>query len=150
MVVIITDTRTVDDGYQGVDSDRDRDMEAEVTTMLGFYPEVLTQTKEQWNSVPIQYLASTFDNENIFLCNTKAVSFVPFFAELAMKFNSFEEHERGGNGKSINLLIRYILPYSFGDDNRIIENVRIVYQINLFITYVGQMVINSTKKDFGS
>lgn len=92
---MITDTRTIKKGYQGLDSERDT--EAEVTTMLGFYPEVLTQTEERWNiMVPIQCLASMFDHDCKFVCNTKAVSFVPLFAELAIQFNSFEAHERGG------------------------------------------------------
>ena len=91
---MVTDTRTVEEGYQGLDSERDT--EAEVTTMLGFFPEVLTQTAERWNMVSIQCLASMLDQGGKSSCSTKAVSFVHLFAELAIKFSSFEEHERGG------------------------------------------------------
>ena len=90
----VTDTRTIDEGYQGLDSVRDT--EAEVTTMLGFYPEVLSQTEETWNMVPIQCLPMMVDNDGRSICNTQAVSFVHLFIALAMQFNSFEEHERGG------------------------------------------------------
>ena len=134
-----TDTRTtVDEGYQGLDSDRDTEAEVKIVTiMLGFHPEVLTQTAKRWNMVSIQCLPMILDDEDICSCNTTAVSSVPLFAELAIKFNFFEEHDRGGlliedevgkntfhylvtvqrltnytnNGKIINLLIRYILPY---------------------------------------
>ena len=91
---MVTDTRTVENGYPGLDSDRDT--EAEVTTMLGFYPEILTQTEDRWNMVPIQCLPMMIDHDCRFVCNTKAVSFVHLFIELAMQFNSFEAQKRGG------------------------------------------------------
>ena len=51
---------------------------------------------------------------NLCLCNPMAVSFVVLFAKLAIKFNSFDEEERGG-----------LLTTFFGDHNtltRLVES----------------------------
>ena len=133
----VTDTRTIDEGYQGLDSDRDT--EAEVTTMLGFYPEVLTQTDEKWNMVPIQCLPTMIDNDGRSMCNTRAVSFVHLFIVLAMQYNSFEEHERGGlliedeDGKNtLHFLVTKTHPYHQQRENcQFIDSIYLAVLIRL-------------------
>ena len=95
-----TDMRTVEQGYDGLDSDRDT--EDEVATAIRCCPEVLTRRDDLFGLYPIQCLTSMQSEDNKFVCNVKAVSFVPLFARLAIDFNSFEENTRGG------LLIEYV------------------------------------------
>ena len=90
----ITDTRTVDEGYDGLDSDRDS--EEEVATAIRCCPEVLTRRDDRFGWYPIQCSMCMIDEGNKVVCNLKAVSFVPLFARLAIEFRSFDETERGG------------------------------------------------------
>ena len=90
---MITDIRTEEHGYNGLDSDRET--EKEVTTALGYFPQLLSQRHGRWNLYPIQYLIYMVDNTK-YIRNVKAVSFVHLFVRLAIKFNSFEENLRGG------------------------------------------------------
>ena len=87
------------DDYFGLDSNRDT--EAEIETALRFFPELLSRTKldnygTTLNVFPIELLAYTRSGNNIGKCNLKAVSFVPLVVRLAIEFDLFEEHERGG------------------------------------------------------
>ena len=85
------------DDYFGLDSNRDT--EAEIETALRFFPELLSRTKKAthgYRFYPIDLLAYTRSGNNIGKCNLKAVSFVPLVVRLAIEFDLFEEHERGG------------------------------------------------------
>jgi hypothetical protein len=86
------------DDYRGLDSDRDT--EAEVEAIIRFFPKALTRTKELegvGNLYPIQFLSCTCNEDGIWGCNVKAVSFIPIVARLAIEFELFEEvEERGG------------------------------------------------------
>ena len=91
----ITDMRTVDEGYDGFDSERDTDEEVEAALRCG--PEVLSRDDELFGLSPIRCITTMQSEDNTHIvCNTKAASFVPLFARLAIEFNSFEETERGG------------------------------------------------------
>ena len=92
----ITDTRTVEEGYDGLDSARDT--EAEVETAIRSCPEVLTRRDADFGMHPIKcvsFMQGTGEDV-MAVCNVKAVSFVPLFVRLAMEFNSFQDEERGG------------------------------------------------------
>ena len=92
---MITDTRSVEEGYEGLDSDRDT--EKEVEKAIRFYPESLTRRGGQFGEIPCQCLMYMYDNTtHTYLFNVKAASFIHLFVSLAIKFNSFEEEERGG------------------------------------------------------
>ncbi|OEU11652.1 hypothetical protein FRACYDRAFT_244770 [Fragilariopsis cylindrus CCMP1102] len=89
------------DIYVGLDSDRDT--EDEVETAIRFFPEVLSRGKPFFPEgilyYPIQELAVANDAHNddgIWQCNVKTVSFIPIVARLAIEFDSFEEDKRGG------------------------------------------------------
>ena len=94
----ITDTRTVDEGYDGLDNERDT--EKEVDTAIRCCPEVLSQRDDRFGLYPIHcvtFMQDDDDNTRIMRNrNEKAVSFVHLFAKLAIEFTLFEEHERGG------------------------------------------------------
>ena len=91
----LTDMRLVEDGYDGFDSEKDT--EEEVETAIRSCPEVLTRRDEHSiGRLPIQCLTLMHGDNNLLVCNVNAVSFVPLVAKLAIEFNSFEEHERGG------------------------------------------------------
>ena len=91
----ITDTRTIDEGYDGLDSERDT--EDEVATAIRCCPEVLARRDERFQYYPIQCLTFTQDENNTKMTrNMKAVSFIPLFVQVAMEFNSFLNEERGG------------------------------------------------------
>ena len=102
-----TDMRTEEEGYKGLDSERD--MGHEVEAAIRCCPEVLSRFSERFGLYPIKCLTimrSHNPAERLF-CNTKAVAFVPLFARLAIEFNVFEEEERGGlvwNNRRRNLL----------------------------------------------
>ena len=86
---MITDTRTEENGYRGLDSTRDAD--AEVATMLRFFPMNLVSqiASGQYNFYPIQCLL-------YFKYNFKAAPFVPIFAAVAIDLNLFKKKQRGG------------------------------------------------------
>ena len=91
----ITDTRTIEEGYDGLDIERDT--EEEVEKAIRSCPEVLTQRDERFQYYPFRCL--TFmqnDNDDQIMRNVKAVSFIPLFVQLAIEFNSFPKVERGG------------------------------------------------------
>jgi hypothetical protein len=116
------------DDYRGLDSDRDT--EAEVEAIIRFFPEALTRTKELegvGNLYPIQFLSCTCNEDGIWGCNVKAVSFIPIVARLAIEFELFEEvEERGGllcqediNGNNmLNVLQNLMLSDQIERDNR--------------------------------
>ena len=91
-----TDMRTEEEGYNGLDSERD--MEHEVEAAIRCCPEVLSRFSERFGLYPIKCLTIMRGNNaaDRYFCNTKAVAFVPLFARLAIEFNVFEEEERGG------------------------------------------------------
>ena len=101
---ILTDTRRDEEGYDGLDSERDTEEEVETAIRCG--PEVLTRVDDRFGLYPIRCLMF-MQGDNKWVCNVKAVSFVPLFAKLAIEFNSFEENTRGGllipayNGKTV-------------------------------------------------
>jgi hypothetical protein len=86
------------DNYRGLDSDRDT--KEEVETAIRFFPNVLTRNNwiiwdddddEIWDDDrgvidywhPIQLLAFTLrDKKKEWICNTKAVSFIPLLVRL--------------------------------------------------------------------
>ena len=85
------------DTYSGLDSDRDT--EEEVETAIRFFPEVLTRSIEDDEGhlhYPIQGLAIARDEDGMWQCKVKTVSFIPIVARLAVEFGLFEEDERGG------------------------------------------------------
>ena len=92
---MLTDTRLEEEGYDGLDSERDTD--EEVATAICCCPDVLSRRDERFGFNPIQCV-TFMQNEDYTkkLCNVKAVSFVPLFVQLAMEFNSFSNEERGG------------------------------------------------------
>ena len=93
---MVTDQRCLDDGYAGLDNNRDT--KKEVATALRHYPETLSERGGQYDDLfPIQCITLIVDRANRTLnCNPMAVSFVVLFAKLAIEFNSFGEEERGG------------------------------------------------------
>ena len=92
--VMITDTRTSRNGYRGLDFARDT--EAEVATMLRFFPtKLLSQKGGRRNLYPIMCLPYMWDN-NTRYHNLKAKSFIPIFAVVAIELNLFDADERGG------------------------------------------------------
>ena len=92
---MVTDQRTLADGYTGLDSDRDT--QKEVETALRHYPKTLSERGGIENRFPIQCLQLIADTaNNQWVCNPMAVSFVVLFAKLAIEFNSFADEERGG------------------------------------------------------
>ena len=108
---MITDTHTVEEGYEGLDSDRDT--EEEVEKAIRFYPESLTHRGGKYNDMPCQCLPTMFHNTtDDFVVNVKAISFVHLFVRLAIEFNSFAEEERGGLLLSIeDVTIKNVLHY---------------------------------------
>ena len=86
---MITDRRTDENGYRGLDSTRDTD--AEVATMLRFFPMNLVShiAIGPYNFYPLQCLLHL-------KCNFKAVPFVPILASVAIDLNLFEKNQRGG------------------------------------------------------
>jgi hypothetical protein len=83
--------------------DSDRDTEAEVETVIRFFPEVLSRRKEYFVHgivfgfyYPIQLLAIALTYTGIWTCKVKTVSFIPIVARLAIEFGLFKEDERGG------------------------------------------------------
>jgi hypothetical protein len=109
-----TDMRTEEEGYKGLDSERD--MEHEVEAAIRCCPEVLSRFSERFGLYPIKCLTiMRSDNPaDRYFCNTKAVAFVPLFARLAIEFNVFEEEERGGlvwNNRRRNLL-QFLVEHS--------------------------------------
>ena len=92
---MITDTRTDEAGYDGLDSDRDTEDEV-VTAIRLICPEVLVVEHGTDFMNPIHYLIGTRSDDRCTIYDTKAVSFVPLFAQLGIEFNLFEEWERGG------------------------------------------------------
>ena len=100
---MFTDTNREEEGYEGLDSERDT--EAEVETAIRCDPDVLTREDERFGNTqeddrsglyPIQCLTIMEGDNRKLLCNVKAVAFVPLFARLAIEFHSFYETERGG------------------------------------------------------
>ena len=92
----ITDTRLIEDGYNGFDSKKDTDEEMATASRCG--PDVFTRREERLQ-VYIQFHAECSCRVKIttkIVYNVKAASFVPLCIPLAMEFNSFEEEERGG------------------------------------------------------
>jgi hypothetical protein len=87
------DTRysTEEQGYDGLDSERD--MEHEVEAAIRCCPEVLSR---RLGLYPIKCLTVMQGESRKSLCNVKAVAFVPLFVRLAIEFHSFDETERGG------------------------------------------------------
>ena len=101
---MLTDTRTEEMGYDGLDSERDT--EEEVAIAIRSCPEVLTQRDERFGFYPISCLTCMMRRHNRnedrkIVRNVKAISFVHLFVQLAIEFNSFPNEERGG------LLIEY-------------------------------------------
>ena len=94
---MLTDTRTVEEGYDGLDSERDTEEEVETAIRCG--PGVLAREEERFAMYPIRCLTTMqrLDNTQI-VSNVKAVAFVPLLARLAIELNlvSFEKTERGG------------------------------------------------------
>ena len=108
-----TDTRTEEEGYNGLDSDRDT--EDEVEAAIRCCPEVLARKAERYG-YPIKCLTIMRGNNSAssYFINTKAVAFVPLFARLAIEFHVFEEDERGGlltNNRMINVL-KFLVEHS--------------------------------------
>ena len=99
------------DDYQGLDKDRDTEQEVEAT--IRFFPNVLSRKKKarRWSGgedqmwveyghsmYPIHFLFSLClpggrDSRSKYICNLKAVSFVPIVARLAIEF---DRRQRGG------------------------------------------------------
>jgi hypothetical protein len=105
--MICSSNNDSNNNYRGLDSDRDT--EEEVETVIRFFPEVLTRTKQfAWyegeddneliteDLYPIQLLAFTRRDEDDWACNMKAVSFIPLVARLAIELGLFEEQYQGG------------------------------------------------------
>ena len=101
--------------YSGLDSDRDT--EAEVETILRFFPEVLSRRKAQmwvssmFNDVRVDEFGEWVDADDgdypihsltyisgfrTYPYNLKAVSFIPTLVRLAIEFSCFAVEERGG------------------------------------------------------
>jgi hypothetical protein len=108
-----------DDDYCGLDSDRDT--EAEVETAIRFFPEILSRKRvdafDGEEDYPIHYLLYIHGN-NKFLCNLKAVSFIPLILRLAIEFGAFANEMRGGllcednGGKNV---LQYLMSISHPD-----------------------------------
>jgi hypothetical protein len=81
------------ENYRGLDSDRDT--EAEIEISIRFFPDLLSITQTETALYPIQLLAFTC-NDDWFMSNLKAVSFIPLVVRLAIEFSLFEDELRGG------------------------------------------------------
>ena len=111
---MLCDNSTEAENYSGLDSDRDT--EAEVETIIRFFPEVLSRRKAQiWVSsmfndgdefgewvdadgegdYPIHCLTYV-SGLRTYPYNLKAVSFIPTLVRLAIEFSCFAVEERGG------------------------------------------------------
>ena len=115
---MLTDTRGVEEGYKGLDNERDT--EDEVETAIRCCPEVLTRRDVRFGLYPIRCLLIMQNSDSKFVCNVMAVSFLPLFARLAIEFHSFDEDERSGllvedgNGNNVlHALTAYLLDSSF-------------------------------------
>ena len=92
--------------YSGLDSDRDT--EAEVETIVSFFPEILARRRvrarvrdadedEDADDAPYPiHCLSHVSGLSIHLCNLKAISFIPLFVRIAIKFGCFAVEDRGG------------------------------------------------------
>jgi len=119
--------------YRGLDSNRDT--EAEVETAVRFFPNVLSREGGRYNRYPVIYLTFMIDNNDDYVCNARAVSFVHVLARLAIEFGSFQENERGGllvdNGDSLNSLV-FSSHSSYGEGhNRTVDDVFVAEMIRL-------------------
>ena len=77
---MLTDTRSEEMGYDGLDSERDT--EEEVATAIRSCPEVLTRREGRFNLYPIDCLTFMQDNDNTkTMVNVKAVSFIHLFVQ---------------------------------------------------------------------
>jgi len=76
--------------------DCDLDTEEEVTTMIQFFPSVLTERNED-GTYPIfwQLISPIFATKPMEF-NLKSIPFIPLFVELATELRLFEETDRGG------------------------------------------------------
>jgi hypothetical protein len=96
------DSDSDSDEYYGLDSDRDTP--AEVETVIRLFPRILSRMVIVQGGhggvrigCPIHYLSYIInDSMRCFLCNLKALSFIPLLARLAIEFGSYDEHQRGG------------------------------------------------------
>ena len=118
-----TDMQTEEEGYKGLDSERD--MGHEVEAAIRCCPEVLSRFSERFGLYPIKCLTimRSHNPAERYFCNTKAVAFVPLFARLAIEFNVFEEEERGGlvwNNRRRNLL-QFLVEHSDSSPRRQID-----------------------------
>ena len=106
---ILCDNATDPETYSGLDSDRDT--EAEVETILGFFPEVLARRRVRVRDADEDAHDDADDDDEvvypihclshvsglcIHLCNLKAISFIPLFVRIAIKFGCFAVEDRGG------------------------------------------------------
>ena len=95
IIDMVTDQRTVANGYAGLDSNRDTPKEVE--TALRHYPETLSERGGYYDRFPIQCITIIDDRVNRkWIYNPMAVSFVVLFAKLAIELNLFADEERGG------------------------------------------------------
>jgi hypothetical protein len=93
---MLCDHNVVADDYRGLDSDRNT--EAEVETVIRFFPSVLSRIND--GSYPIQRLSYTCDYDDsdltLYGFNMNAASFIHLLAELAIELGMFDAHFRGG------------------------------------------------------
>ena len=113
---MITDNHTEEEGYQGLDADRDT--EQEVEKALRCFPESLTRRGGQFNDLPFQCLLVMYDTNGYRLHNVKAISFVHLFVRLAIEYHSFEEEERGGLLTEDDIGENKLMQLSYGDDHQ--------------------------------
>jgi hypothetical protein len=86
------------DNYRGLDSDRDT--EAEVETVIRFFPGVLSR-RSYYGLCPIQQPITCtryddYDTEFNYIFNVQAASFIHLFARLAIELGTFDAQYRGG------------------------------------------------------
>jgi hypothetical protein len=106
--------------------DSDRDTEAQVEAIVRVFPGVLT--RRHMAQYPIELLAFARNEDRVWQCNVKAVSFIPTFARIATEFDLFTEELRGGllceDNDGDNILQHLVLSSNLSlgrDHNRIVD-----------------------------
>ena len=106
--------------------DSDRDTEAQVEAIVRVFPGVLT--RRHMAQYPIELLAFARNEDRVWQCNVKAVSFIPTFARIATEFDLFTEELRGGllceDNDGDNVLQHLVLSSNLSlgrDHNRIVD-----------------------------
>jgi hypothetical protein len=84
----------IGDGYCGLDCDRDT--EEELAATLRFFPCVMYLPRLTPNKMPLLVFLKNDEEDDVRLCNTKAVSFLPIVLSVAVELGVKNAYDRGG------------------------------------------------------